>query len=43
MDWSYKKTTPHYNIINNKLVLVTSDGYVNVLWEDKGEQDENII
>ena len=38
MDWFYKKTIPHYNIINNKLVLVTSDGYVNVLWsEDKGE------
>ena len=38
MDWLYKKTIPNYNIINNKLVLVTSDGYVNVLWsEDKGE------
>ena len=38
MDWSYKKTMPYYTFINNKLVLVTSDGYVNVLWsEEKGE------
>lgn len=38
MDWSYKKTMPYYTFIDNKLVIVTSDGYVNVLWsEDKGE------
>ena len=38
MTWTYKKTIPYYAIIDNKLVFVTSDGYVNVLWsEDKGK------
>lgn len=38
MSWCYKKTMPYYAIIDNKLVLVTSDGYVNVLWSEyKGE------
>lgn len=38
MDWTYKKITSQYKIIDNKLVIITSDGYVNVLWSgDKGE------
>ena len=37
MDWSYKKIMSYYTFIGSKLVIVSSDGYVNVLWEDKGE------
>lgn len=34
MHWSYKKDKLYYTIINNKIVLVTSDGYVNTLWNE---------
>ena len=40
MDWSYKKIIPYYVIIDNKLALVTSDGYVNILWEELGEKND---